>query len=244
MTSVLVSGVCDIKHFLTVVPDSDALECVHYTIMTIQPDPSIQTPLIHPSMCSINTGGKKSKSTDADLIYRNIDPQSVISLQFPRPPSLLLPRTGGQPSRIARPPRPPPSAEIVTLLPAIFRSGVERIAVGVRPGRNDWWGPVLARTGKIGRWKDGFFFDVHHLCSLLGLITACAIVEIEAEESESYSKSLNFGGRVAEVQDCHDDNEDAFDERGDGVRDRRDHGKENECDDVLTEVEGTVEEKL
>lgn len=49
---------------------------------------------------------------------------------------------------------------------------------------------------------------------------------------------------MAEPDDGDDDDEDAFDEGGDGVGDGRDHREEYKGNDVLAEVEGAVKEKL
>lgn len=55
---------------------------------------------------------------------------------------------------------------------------------------------------------------------------------------------MDGGGGVAEPDDGSDDDEDAFDERGDRVGDGGDEGEEHEGDDVLPEVEDAVEEEL
>ena len=55
---------------------------------------------------------------------------------------------------------------------------------------------------------------------------------------------MNRGGAAAEPDDGDEDDEDAFDEGGDRVCDRGDHGKQHESDDVLAKVEDAVEDEL
>lgn len=73
---------------------------------------------------------------------------------------------------------------------------------------------------------------------------AGSVVEVEADEGEGDAGGLDGGGGVPEPDDCGDDDEDAFDEGGDGVGDWGDHGQQHEGDDVLSEVEDAVEDEL
>ena len=87
-----------------------------------------------------------------------------------------------------------------------------------------------------------------HLVKLSSAISFCSVagtvVEVEAYESEEDTGGLDRGGSAAEPDNSDDDDENALDERGDRVGDRRDHGEEYECDDVLGEVEDAVEDEL
>lgn len=72
----------------------------------------------------------------------------------------------------------------------------------------------------------------------------CAVVQVQADEGEHEAERLDFGDGFAKPDDGEDDDEDTLDEAGDGVCDGRDHGEQDEGDDVLAEVEGAVEEEF
>lgn len=73
---------------------------------------------------------------------------------------------------------------------------------------------------------------------------AVAVVEIESQKRQTDSESLDRGGRISEPNDRGRNNEDALYERRDGVRYGRDHGEEDEREDILRKVGHAVEDEL
>ena len=71
-----------------------------------------------------------------------------------------------------------------------------------------------------------------------------AVIQVQAEESEGDADGLHVGCWRAEPDDGDDNDEDAFQQRGDAVSDWRNHRQQDKGEDILPEVERAVEDEL
>ena len=70
------------------------------------------------------------------------------------------------------------------------------------------------------------------------------VVHVQAGEGHDDSDGLHGVNGLGEPEDCDADDGDTFDEGSDGISDGRSGGEDYEGDDVLGEMDGSVEEEI